>query len=469
MKPFSRLTKTIVTLSLAGAMAVLPVTFSARADVTMFPDVGEAMTNPDFWAYLDPEADRVQMDQASIAALNERMLHTPDCQMYDLKNMSLRDVRVTREQVLKHANEELTGWMGGGYYDQYGNPISAEFAAPILENIQGTYLDSPMLAYGIAVNRTDLRAYPTESIVTDELGDLNFDYIQLSGIRVNEPVIIAGTSADGQYCKVFTSNCDGWVRSSDVAVCKSRGEWLSAWDIPSERVLVVTESRFTTEYSNTDPETSGRELTLGTVLEEADAGGFGDRITNRAAFHNYAAYLPVRLSDGSYAKKKVLISQHHGIHEGYLPLTRRNILHTAFSMLGDAYGWGGMLAAEDCSGYIRDIYRCFGLELPRNTTWQAASPAARADVTGWSDVEKCALLNALPAGSTLFFRGHTMMYLGQWNGKYYVISSVSSMGNPYGGKNLRVRSVVINTLDVIRANGTTWLSNLHTMMIPYQG
>ena len=101
--------------------------------------------------------------------------------------------------------------------------------------------------------------------------------------------------------------------------------------------------------------------------------------------------------------------------------------------------------------------------------WQAAAPAARADVTGWTDQEKAALLNALPAGSTLFFRGHTMMYLGQWNGKYYVISSVSSMGNPYGGKNLRVRSVVINTLDVIRANGTTWMSNLHTMMIPYQG
>ena len=95
MKPYAEFAKTILTLSLAGAMAVLPVTFSARADVTMFPDVGEAMTNPDFWAYLDPEADRVQMDQASIAALNERMLHTPDCQMYDLKNMSLRDVRVT--------------------------------------------------------------------------------------------------------------------------------------------------------------------------------------------------------------------------------------------------------------------------------------------------------------------------------------------------------------------------------------
>ena len=126
MKPYAEFAKTILTLSLAGVMAVLPVTFSARADVTMFPDVGEAMTNPDFWAYLDPEADRVQMDQASIAALNERMLHTPDCQMYDLKNMSLRDVRVTREQVLKHANEELTGWMGGGYLrhrrEPYGSP-----------------------------------------------------------------------------------------------------------------------------------------------------------------------------------------------------------------------------------------------------------------------------------------------------------------------------------------------------------
>lgn len=338
MKPCFKLAKTILTLSLAAVMAVLPVTFSARADVTMFPDVGEAMTNPDFWAYLDPEADRVQMDQTSIAALNERMLHTPDCQMYDLKNMSLRDVQVTREVVLEHAQKELNSWMGGGYYDRYGRTISAEFAAPILANVQGSYLNSPVFAYGIVVNRSDLRTFPSEEIVTDEMGDTNFDYMQLSGIRVNEPVIIAGTSADGQYCKVFTSNCDGWVRSSDVAVCKNREEWLSAWDIPSERALVVTESRFSLERSNTDPDISGRELTLGTVLEAADAGSFGDRITNRSAFHNYVAYLPVRLSDGSYAKKKVLISQHHGIHEGYLPLTRRNILHTAFSMLGDAYG-----------------------------------------------------------------------------------------------------------------------------------
>ena len=461
--------KPLAAMTMAISMAAVSVPIPAEAAVTTFPEVAEVMTNPDFWLAFDADADKVLMDHSSIEALNRRMLATKECNMYDLKSMSLRDVRVSREAVVKSANSELSGWMGGGYYDQFGNPISSEFAAPILENIQGSYLNSPMLAYGIAVNRTDLRAYPTESIVTDELGDLNFDYIQLSGIRVNEPVIIAGTSADGQYCKVYTSNCEGWVRSADIAVCRNRQEWLSAWDIPASRVLVVTESRFTTEYSNTDPEISGRELTLGTILEEADAGSFGDRITNRSAYHNYVAYLPVRHSDGSYAKKKVLISQHHGISEGYLPLTRRNILHTAFSMLGDAYGWGGMLAAEDCSGYIRDIYRCFGLELPRNTTWQAAAPAARADVTGWTDQEKAALLNALPAGSTLFFRGHTMMYLGQWNGKYYVISSVSSMGNPWGGKNLRVRSVVINTLDVIRANGTTWMSNLHTMMIPYQG
>ena len=73
MKPYAEFAKTILTLSLAGAMAVLPVTFSARADVTMFPDVGEAMTNPDFWAYLDPEADRVQM-VSSVFSEDSRML-----------------------------------------------------------------------------------------------------------------------------------------------------------------------------------------------------------------------------------------------------------------------------------------------------------------------------------------------------------------------------------------------------------
>ena len=72
--------------------------------------------------------------------------------------------------------------------------------------------------YGIAVNLTDLRAWPTEEIVTDERGDINFDYAQLSSVRVNEPMILRSMSADGCYYYGYTNNCSGWVLAEDIAV-----------------------------------------------------------------------------------------------------------------------------------------------------------------------------------------------------------------------------------------------------------
>ena len=55
-------------------------------------------------------------------------------------------------------------------------------------------------------------------------------------------------------------------------------------------------------------------------------------------------------------------------------MTENNILNVAFTCLGNAYGWGGMLGNMDCSMYTRYVYRCFGLEIPRNTTWQQKIP-----------------------------------------------------------------------------------------------
>jgi hypothetical protein len=59
-----------------------------------------------------------------------------------------------------------------------------------------------------------------------------------------------------------------------------------------------------------------------------------------------------------------------------------------------------------------------------------------------------------------------MMYLGKENGKYYVISTASSIMSPDTGKRLRTRDVMINTLDVKRANGQTWLQALNMAFMP---
>ena len=59
----------------------------------------------------------------------------------------------------------------------------------------------------------------------------------------------------------------------------------------------------------------------------------------------------------------------------YLPLTRANLLRQGFKFLGERYGWGHSYNARDCSGFVSDVYRSFGVQLPRNTRDQAVSPA----------------------------------------------------------------------------------------------
>ena len=453
---------------IAAMLMMRPV--GALAAVSYMPDVTAEMNTPEFWLALrGGEADAILADAGTIQRINAANLMNEKTNMNDLRNYSeITDIMSLNAKFLESSTEDLKKYQEKGYFDQYGNVLSDDLIYFIAQNTQNqTGLQNMSPMYGVVVERSVLCAFPTDYIITDEQGDLNFDYNALSAVRVNEPLIIRSVSSDGQWYYVLSANCNGWVKASDVAICSSKAEWLNAWDIPSERCIVVTSPRLMLAESDTNPDVSNRVITLGTVLEQAPAGSYGARVTNRSAVGNYVVYVPVRGADGRYRKELALVSEKAGVHEGYLPLTTRNIITVAFNMLGETYGWGGMLSSNDCSGYMTDVYRCFGLVLPRNTTWQAASNAFNFDVTDYADEQKAAILNNMPIGSILFFKGHEMMYLGMVNGKYYVISSVSSIGSFDGTGTMRARSVIINTLDIQRANKTTWMSNIYKIQIPY--
>lgn len=88
-----------------------------------------------------------------------------------------------------------------------------------------------------------------------------------------------------------------------------------------------------------------------------------------------------------------------------------------------------MLDSQDCSQLVRDIYRCFGIDIPRNTNWQYQMPVNKCDLTVLSEQEKAAVLDSLPTGTILQFLGHEMIYLGKVDGRYYTINDVSTMVN----------------------------------------
>ncbi len=440
--------------------------------IQYLPDVTAEMTSPSFWHKSDAEADKILVTGDEVKALNESMLKTKACNMTDLRNKDGNVSAGISDRLYKDAESNFKTFLHGGFFDAHDLPVTSDMMDEAVANVKNKADNAAHpLQYGIAVHRTYLRLFPTDDLITDDLGDTNFDYVALASVRVNEPVVIEAHSADGDYMYALTSNCSGWIPSEDVAICSSKEEWLDAWDFPAEDTLVVTDCRIYLDESNTDPDVSDLMLTMGTWLESAEeVVGGSQLITDRSAQYNYVAYVPIRGEDGSYHKEVALIPMHYDISIGFLPLTRRNILKTAFKVLGEAYGWGGMLSTEDCSGYIRTVYRCFGLELPRNSSWQSQAPVKSWKLKGLSDEKKEQTLDEVPVGSTLFFEGHEMMYLGESDGKYYVISAVSSAESPYDtdGRKMRIRSVAINSLDMHRPNKTTWLSNLTEAAVPYE-
>jgi len=77
--------------------------------------------------------------------------------------------------------------------------------------------------------------------------------------------------------------------------------------------------------------------------------------------------LPVREADGRLKLVPALLPRSQDTAADYLALTPRLLLQQAFKFLGERYGWGHDYDTRDCSGFVSEIYRSFGV-LP-STPW----------------------------------------------------------------------------------------------------
>ena len=433
--------------------------------VYYLPDVTSEMSSHSYWTI---ETD-VLMSYDEIDKLGKETISAKGTNMYDLKNHpDVVDGVALNESIKKSSQADAQYYLGWTYLESKEKATQDDYDI-IIENTQNPDAKKEQkVLYGIATKRTELRTFPSNIAIWDDPADSDFDYQYLVSVRVNEPVVITSKSKDGNYYLAKNICCSGWIPKDAVAICKDKDEWISAWDIKNEDALVVWGDKVFTEASIVGANTSDLMLTMGTVLELAKDVNPNELIDNRAAYNNYAVWVPVRNDDGTYSKKLTLISEHKKVNAGFLPLTKANISKVVFSALGNTYGWGGSLNSDDCSGYMRNVYKCFGMELARNTTWQSSMPMAKVDMQYMAKEEKIRFFDALPFGTILYFSGHEMMYLGERNEKYYVISSVGTIMQPENpAVRQRIRSTIVNTLDVKRANGNTWFDELTVALVPY--
>ncbi len=113
----------------------------------------------------------------------------------------------------------------------------------------------------------------------------------------------------------------------------------------------------------------------------------------------------------------------------YLPLTRANVIRQAFKFLGERYGWGHSYNARDCSGFVSEVYRSFGVQLPRNTRDQAVSPALNRFAFSPDDshARRVEVLKTLQVGDLIYIPGHVMMVIGQEKDGPYVIHDTTGI------------------------------------------
>lgn len=352
----------------------------------------------------------------------------------------------------------------GGHYDSEGNEYDdwyesvEQFFSPMIENSYDTEaMGVQYECFALCTTPTSLRNFPSEESIYDNGNAAGTDYQIRSTVELGEPLVLKGESQDGKYAYAF-SDCDsGWVRKTDLAVCRDRESWLEAWHFPEEESLVVYGDGVRT--TPLDEASEGRSLHMGTVLRLALGAEYEEQFTFDSARGDYLVWYPQRDEEGWYQPELAVVDRTDSVSQGYLPLSSTNLASVALKRPHQVQR-GGAEEFSDCTGYVRRVYRCFGLELSRTLSGQKRQPVRQWNLKSLSKEKKTALLKKLPVGALLTLDDQELMYLGHEGDEFYVIHAVSA-----GEQSTDERhATAVSTLDGL---GKGTLNRLNLALVPW--
>ena len=135
-----------------------------------------------------------------------------------------------------------------------------------------------------------------------------------------------------------------------------------------------------------------------------------------------------------------------------IKLNRENITKISKEFLGEKYGWGGSFMNRDCSSMIRDFFAPFGIWLPRNSKAQANySKYIDLSKMDKAQKERYIITNAKPFETTIYMRGHIMLYIGHIDGRAYAMHNMWGIRTKDDSGKIGGRKIV----------GQTVVSSLH--------
>ncbi|GAB1407903.1 SH3 domain-containing protein [Thermomonas brevis] len=400
----------------------------------------DAYFSPEFWVARLRAPDQVLLQRDAIDARNLRLLRE-DKSMHELAAMPM----ALAGQQVRAWIEDLASPPSRPLWDEAGAPV----AATALERILGNRaLDaipaSQPTRFGMALRRTALRTFPTALRVFNREGETDIDRFQESALFPGDPLVIAHTSADGQWRFVVSERYAAWAHADDIAE-GTREAVLGYGQRAPYRIVTGAKPR--TVFTREQPQLSELQLDMG--LRAPLAAVPPDRPVNgQHPYANWIIDLPLRGADGRLAFAPALLPRVADSAADYLPLTRANLVRQSFKFLGERYGWGHSYNGRDCSGFVSEVYRSMGVQLPRNTSDQSVSPvfARTAFQPDTPRAQRMAALATLDVGDLIYIPGHVMMYLGDIDGMPWVIHDTN--GGTMTGADGTQRALALNGVSI---------------------
>ena len=439
--PALRALALLTALALSGVAPVAALDRGTPAISLPIPPSGvigmqDAYFAPEFWIARQASPDQVLMTRSAIEAQNRRLLQLDDS-MHDL---SALPATLDRARV--------AGWIDGlasapskPLWDDAGKPVpKATLDAIVANRAMDAIPASQPTRFGMAVERTALRAFPTGLRVFNRQGDTDIDRFQESALFPGDPVAIVHASADGRWRFVVSARYAAWVAADAIAE-GDRATVLGYATLAPYRIVTGAKPR--TVFTREDPRLSELQLDMGVRIPLAKVAP--DKPVNGQ--HPYASWildLPVRGIDGRLGFAPALLQRNADTAADYLPLTRANLIRQAFKFLGERYGWGHSYNGRDCSGFVSEVYRSMGVELPRNTSDQSVSPALQRThfEPDTPRAARMAAVDALDVGDLIYIPGHVMMFAGRLDGMPWVIHDTN--GGSYLGADGELHSMQLN-------------------------
>lgn len=318
------------------------------------------------------------------------------------------------------------------------------------EEIEALEFEADFSAYpsvkkpAIITRSTNLRVLPTNKprFLNPSLAGegFPFDYWQNSYIYLGTPVLITHYSRSKAWAYVESGFVSGWVSVLDVGLLKDA----QIAHFKKTKDFLIAKR----DYIPLDKQ--------GKYLEMARIGMLLPLIGSTKT--QYETEIYVRNTRG-YAQAQRVVLEQKDFAKFPMVFSSAKVAQLAQKLLGEKYGWGGMFGNRDCSMFLRDVLGNFGFYLPRNSQAQMRQNIKKQDL--YKDISQQSVAQKLetikeygiPFATLLGMKGHIMLYLGEKDGKVYVLHDVWGLktlqNETQEGREI-IGGIVVTPLDIGR-------------------